>query len=380
MTILARISSILLIITILISGCVFPINQNNNLNQSVSANPVIPTQTGIPSSNFLTGEQTASKISQDIDYNNSIVRNYATTHITPSNKGNYSIKQVFDIWDSINNNWTYVGHPDDYTYYSKASDLITQGLHGNCLNFAIVTTASIESIGGKSRVVMVLSPNGDWHAYSELYIGSSPSDIQPVIDYVTARYSIKMAHWHQEVDSDGVTNYWLNLDYLPKTPGGSLYDDNGAYFVYYPNGNFAWFTDSGYPENFPSLSSYQNNSAPLKIYEKSLTIPYRNVSAYPLQSSPNETTIIEITTDNASINAFILDQQNLNKFEDIEYLNQTSFNGVMFFNVRHRILIFKPASDGDYYLTLINFQLPMFNPDMGNEVNVTIDYANFLNN
>jgi hypothetical protein len=375
---LARIFFILLISIVLISGCVSPINQTNNLNQTISANTVIPTQTSIPLSIFLTGEQTANKIAQNIDYNNPIVKKYASTYITPSNRGNYNFKQVFDIWDSINNNWTWVAYPDDYSHYLNASDLITGGLRGNCLNLAVLTSASIEAIGGNSRIVKVSSPDSmNWHVYPELFIGNSANDAQIVTDYVTKRYSTKMAYWHEEVDSQGVTSYWLNLDYIPKTPGGYHFDDNGEYYVFYPNGNFNTFPDTGYLENFPHSSFYQTSSN-LNEIPGGIPISYHSYTVLPFHGSPNKTISMEIIVNTGSLNSFIFDQENFSNFKPFLEGNITTsplWWRTHYSNIEDRVFNFYPPVEGDYYLVIYNFPIYQYDADSKKSLNVTIIMA-----
>jgi len=332
-----------------------------------------PTETEVPQSILKIGETTANKISQNIDYKNPIVKDYARAQITESNKGNYSIKQVFDIWDSINNSWTYVGYPDEYTYYSNASDLITGGLRGNCVNFAILTSALIESIGGKTRVVKTIGPEGIWHVYPEVFIGTSRREIQPVISYVKKRYSTKKAYYHEEVAFQGVKNYWLNLDNWQKKPGDPLFDDYGVYHVYYPNGNFTSFSDSGYSANFPPFPPPSNVSNPIVISRTTVTISYRTYKSYSFHRLANEPITIEIMTDKASVNVFIIEQDNFNKFKEITKGLQTPFSGWHCLNVNHRVFNFIPASDGIYYLILGNAQFSRYSADTKTDVNVSIN-------
>lgn len=356
---LTQIICIFLCFLLLISGCVSNENESNQLNQSSSINFSHPTQTAIPQSLPKIGAPTASRISQNIDWYSPIVQNYAKNHITDSNKGNFSINQVLDIWDSTNQNWHYIGYPDEYIYYSNASDLISGNLAGNCLNFATVISATVEAIGGRSRVVKGLMPNRTWHAYSEVFIGNSPSEVEPIIEYVNERYSLKDAWGHEEVNSNGITEYWLNLDNWDKKPGYPRFDDNGEYWVYYPDGSFKRNSDSGYSENFPQRPISPNSSKHIVIYQISETLPYNTTKLYPLPCLPKEKCILEISSKDSIVNAYIFDDEFIKKIHELVQKNSTSSivweaPNAQYFNVKYRVFEFNTPSERNTYLVISN--------------------------
>lgn len=365
-----RLFYIFLISSLFATGCVSDVTESNPSNHTVLNKSLIPIEPRDPPSIFLSGESTAKQLSQNVDYTNPIVKALVSSHITESDKKTKKIAQIFDSWDEVNTRWIYVGHPDNYTYYLNASEIIKGGFRGNCVNFATLISATIESTGSHSRIVKAVSPNGIWHVYPEILIGTSQDEIEPVIDYVTKRYSKKIAHYHQEVNPKGVTEYWLNLDNWEKTPGDILFDDNGVYHVYYPDGNFNWFRNTGYIDNFPPTPSDKELETSQKI---SIKIPYRSVTSYPISKSPTKRSQIKIITDNAGINVFIFDQDNLTKYQEITQRNQSMQFGMnaMYLNVINRTFDFISPNESDYFLIIDNHPI-QYGADSQREVNVSI--------
>ncbi|MEN6395586.1 MAG: hypothetical protein ABFC78_03790 [Methanoregula sp.] len=349
-----RIFSILLTSILLISGCSAPSNENNNLKQTVSNDCVSLNFPDIKDAHYKIGSnETASNISQSIDYKNSIVKDYAFSHIFESDRENYRIEHVLDIWDNINARWCYMPLLDEYANYTTASEIIKrQNFAGNCLNFATVTSASIEAIGGKSRIIKSMMPyeNQTWHSYAEVFVGNSSSDAQSVVELVKKRYSTENVYLHIENDSQGSMNYWLPLDFIPKRPGGPRFDDNGEYWVYYPDGSFILKTDSGYAENFPSAKSATIDFKDSKKISNSMSY------YYPIDIHQNETIIIDIEVDESSVNPVILDQENF-KIINSNWQNGTnqSYSQKFWFgNVEHRSFSISAPYEGLYYLIIFN--------------------------
>lgn len=373
MTILTRMDRflILLIVVLFTSGCLSDADNNNNFNHSISECSATSTKSLDPPSPLLNGESTATQFSLIIDNNNRIVNDYAQSHISESGRGNYSIKQVLDIWDYTVDQWCYEGHPDDYAYYKSASNLIKGKIkdkfHGNCVNFATVISASTESLGGRSRIIKVGGQNMDWHVYPEIFIGSSENEIQPTLDYIKKRYSTQNVYYHKEIDSNGSTEYWLNLDYIPQKPGGARYDDVGFYYVYYPEGEYHLSRDSGYPENSPKFPIDIDTNATI-----SLKIPYHSGQNLLFHSSGTEINMINVTSD-YEVTAFIFNQKDLDTFA--EFLKQNSSQltwRACYTNIKSRNFNFTPSIEGDYYLAIANYPALLESADSQRDVNITV--------
>jgi len=184
----------------------------------------------------------AKAISTAIDYLNPIVKNFANSQVQKSSSGNYNLNQVIDIWQSIYNQWTYVSDPPNFDYWTSASDSITNGLKGNCADYAVLNAAVIESIGGTARVVTACAPGGSpCHAYAEVLI--DPSGIQSDANYICSTNNCKTINYHISTTSSGVKQDWLNLDWSANYPGGPFFKDDGTLQIYYPNG--AYQTSNG---------------------------------------------------------------------------------------------------------------------------------------
>ncbi len=180
----------------------------------------------------------ASKIVEAMDYTNPTTRDYALSLIDKDHGGNYNIAQICDMWEKIYKRWTYVNDPNGFNYYSPASRTIKLRLKGDCDDFAILTASSIQAIGGASRIIIASNTNAAGHAYAEVYMSSSKSDLQGVADYICQRYNCKSIAY-RTTNEGGQTRYWLNLDWSSKHPGGAYYQNNGETIVIYPNGYWA---------------------------------------------------------------------------------------------------------------------------------------------
>ena len=190
-------------------------------------------------------DQEAKSIANAIDYKTPTVKNFANKQVQRSSSGTYNIAQICDVWQSINHQWTYVSDPPNFNYWTSASDSINNGLKGNCADYATLNAAVMQSIGGSSRVVTACAPGGSpCHAYAEVLINPSTSP-QTIANYISTRYGNSYTNWHIETDSQGNTQYWLNLDWQAKYPGGPYFKGDGTYNIHYPNGFHATVTEIG---------------------------------------------------------------------------------------------------------------------------------------
>ncbi|MDP3396398.1 MAG: transglutaminase-like domain-containing protein [Methanoregula sp.] len=179
-------------------------------------------------------QQRAEKIKEAMDFTNPVTRDFALTFIPKSHSGEYNIAQICDLWETIYKKWTYVNDPRGRDYYSPASRTIQLGLKGDCDDFAITVASVIQSIGGSSRVVTAYNAEGG-HAYPEVFIGTRKTSLDAAAEYISKRYHVKSIAYHTHT-KDGVTQYWLNLDWQSQHPGGKFFHDSGELTFYYPNG------------------------------------------------------------------------------------------------------------------------------------------------
>lgn len=187
----------------------------------------------IPSSSRMNYRQ---EIRNAADYNNEIVRDWAvrqTTH-TPfrecasqqKSMEMLSIIHSFAIFKSINNQWNYVKDPTGHEFFSKASSTIKNQKNGffsgDCDDHAILMAACMESVGADARIVLTQT-----HAYPELNLGKR-QNAEIAIYWLRELFpSASNASLHYHTDENG--NYWLNMDYTAKYPGGKFLGDDASY-------------------------------------------------------------------------------------------------------------------------------------------------------
>lgn len=160
------------------------------------------------------------------DYTNSIVRNEAVS-IAGKDEGEYNIGQICDIFDYCYNNWKYVNDPKEKEIFEYASNTISNGLNGDCDDFAVLMCSMILSIGGDARINFAYQKD-QGHAFTEVNIGETK-----VEDYISKRYKDVYSNIgiYSRIDKDG--NHWLNLDWFAKYPGGDYFEyENGtSYYI-----------------------------------------------------------------------------------------------------------------------------------------------------
>lgn len=178
---------------------------------------------------------TATKIKNAMDYTNPITRDFAVSLIPNSHEGNYNIAQICDLWETVYKKWTYVNDPKGSDYFSPASRTIQLGLKGDCDDFAITVGSIVQSIGGSTRIVTAYNDDGKGHAYPEVMVCSNKACMDKVASYIAKRYNAKSVAYHTRT-KDGVTQYWMNLDWQSQYPGGKYFHDAGEITIYYPNG------------------------------------------------------------------------------------------------------------------------------------------------
>ena len=183
--------------------------------------------------NFQTSKLTIYQKAMDVE--NPVTRKYAL-ELAKNNPGTYNFRQVFSIYDDLINNWNYVNDPVSKDLVSKASFSIDVGLTGDCDDYAITMASLIECIGGRTRIISATKGDSG-HAYAEVFVGDKTRK-QELIKGLNKRYGRlyknKIAV-HFSLDDNG--NYWLNLDWTAKHPGGKYYKADHE-TIYYPTQNY----------------------------------------------------------------------------------------------------------------------------------------------
>jgi len=151
------------------------------------------------------------------NYSNSILRNNAVS-IAGQNEGSYNLGQICDIFDFCYNNWKYVNDPKGNEVVEYASNTISNGLNGDCDDFAVLVCSMILSIGGEARINFAYGQNGG-HAFAEVNIGKTEIE-----EYISKRYKKVYDHSGIWTRTDKEGNSWLNLDWFAKHPGGKYFE------------------------------------------------------------------------------------------------------------------------------------------------------------
>ncbi len=178
----------------------------------------------------------AIAIREAMDFHNPVTRDFAVSLIQPEHGGVFRMSQICDIYDAIFARWTYVEDPAAGDYFSPASRTITLGLKGDCDDFAILLAALIESVGGDARVVYVKNKTTG-HAYPEAFIGTTPEEFEKAAGYIRQRYMVTDV-WCHVTYHDNEPQYWLNLDWWSRHPGGPFFADDGVRTAFYPDGRW----------------------------------------------------------------------------------------------------------------------------------------------
>jgi hypothetical protein len=188
---------------------------------------------------------TRDHIVQSIDTSNPVVRN-AAARLAAESQGPFSVDQVANIWSHIRGRWRYVNDPQGNEYFAKASETIENDYVGDCDDFAIVISAMIAAIGGRSRLVMMNGPQGG-HAYPEVCVEGDPEAIRSQLDehYRSARdrsqrQRVSGIHFRPAVDCP----VWLNLDWNAGAPGGPYEPETWAVAIY-PDGTTETLATAG---------------------------------------------------------------------------------------------------------------------------------------
>lgn len=228
----------ILIMVILCSGCI-----GNSSSSSIGTSKINVNEYSRHIVPPVTTEQTyAEQIKTAIDYTNPTTRDYALKLINKGSSGAYNIDQICDVWEKVNERWTYVNDPQAENYFSPASRTINLGLKGDCDDFAILIASLVQAIGGTSRIKIAKSPDGGGHAYAEVHMTNNKVVLSILCKNIGQRYDCKSVHYSIDYESDGGESYWLNLDWSAKHPGGPYYEDTGSVIAYYPDGRWKKIT------------------------------------------------------------------------------------------------------------------------------------------
>ncbi|MEJ7739793.1 MAG: transglutaminase-like domain-containing protein [Chitinophagaceae bacterium] len=166
-------------------------------------------------------DKTVRGIRSRINSKDSLVRNYSVRHSTEYFQDYFNkygpVVRHLSLFRHINKNFNYVLDNRRDEYFASPRETILNGLGGDCDDHSILMVSCLQSIGARCRIVLV-----EGHAYPELYCGDKKEFelMQQAISHLFTEVDIKEFHYHE---NEG--NYWLNLDYTARHPGGPYMND-----------------------------------------------------------------------------------------------------------------------------------------------------------
>lgn len=180
----------------------------------------------------------APRIRDAIDPTSTVTRTLAV-EVAAEDAGPFHVEQVARIWKHVRIAWRYVNDPQGTEYFSRASETITNGFAGDCDDFAILLSAMIGAIGGRTRVVLMDGPGGG-HAYTEVCIDGPPNEVvQKIARFYRRSWDRRLGtrpaqpNVHHRVDAS--CPMWVNLDWTTNVIGGPYSEERYAVAVY-PDG------------------------------------------------------------------------------------------------------------------------------------------------
>lgn len=170
-------------------------------------------------------EKPADKLSRRVRLKmqpgDSTVRNwavkYSLAHFTMYENRYGLLTRQLSLFKHINNNFKYVPDMQRDEYYATPNETINNGMGGDCDDHSILMASALMSIGAKCRLVIV-----EGHMYPELYVGNK-KDFEVMLQAIVQLFKdekITTLHYH-EYNGE----YWINLDYSAKHPGGRYLND-----------------------------------------------------------------------------------------------------------------------------------------------------------
>ena len=202
------------------------VNQNWNVREQkqgdqLSFNPHL----------FENPEQKVTRLVQaKVQYQDSIVRNFAVEHsLDQFDEYNYKFRgltRYFSLFKYINSSFRYVPDAQRDEYYATPKETILNGLGGDCDDHSILMAACLMSIGATCRLVII-----EGHMYPEMYIGDKK-------DFEIAQAAIIQFFEYDKIDRiyyhENNGEYWLNLDYTARHPGGPYLNDKVKLLINFP--------------------------------------------------------------------------------------------------------------------------------------------------
>jgi hypothetical protein len=172
----------------------------------------------VVSASFFDGPltKTVKSLQSKVDYKDSVVRNFSVQHsldyFDEYHMKYGSMVRLLSLFKYINSNFKYVSDSERDEYFATPKETILNGMGGDCDDHTLLMVSCLKAIGGHVRMVLT-----EGHLYPELLAGDEKSfeRMQQAIVYLFGNEAIDNMYYHEQNGQ-----YWLNLDYSAKYPGG----------------------------------------------------------------------------------------------------------------------------------------------------------------
>jgi hypothetical protein len=172
----------------------------------------------VVSASFFDGPltKTVKSLQSKVDYKDSLVRNFAVKHsldyFDEYHMKYGSMVRILSLFKYINTNFKYVSDSERDEYFASPKETILNGMGGDCDDHTLLMVSCLKAIGGHVRMVLT-----EGHLYPEMLAGDKKSfeRLQQAIVYLFGNEAIDNMYYHEQNGQ-----YWLNLDYSAKYPGG----------------------------------------------------------------------------------------------------------------------------------------------------------------
>ena len=165
--------------------------------------------------------RTSRQVKEKIQYQDSVVRNFSVKHslqyFDEYHNKYHNVGRLLSLFKYINNNFKYVPDSQRDEYYATPRETILNGLGGDCDDHSILMASCMMSIGGRCRLIVIPG-----HMYPELYVGNK-QDFEVMQQAIIQLFGEEQIHGLNYHENNG--EYWINLDYTARYPGGPYMGD-----------------------------------------------------------------------------------------------------------------------------------------------------------
>ena len=165
--------------------------------------------------------RTVNAIESKVDYRDSVVRNFAITaslkFFDEFHPKFGPVVRALSIFKEVNSKFKYVADSERDEYFATPRETILNGMGGDCDDHTILMVSALKAIGVHARMVLT-----EGHLYPELLCGDEKS-FEKINTAIMSLFSKEVKgniYFHEENGQ-----YWLNLDYSARHPGGPYVSD-----------------------------------------------------------------------------------------------------------------------------------------------------------